>query len=505
MEKLEFEISFAKDFRARFDELNFMLSIINIKKSGIALDVGAHHGHTSISLAMHGYKCFSFEPDPINREILKRKCAGYPITIDERAISHKSCLSNFYKSPESSGVSSLSPFTTSHKKFCSVKTTTIKEVCKNYDIKHIDFLKIDAEGYDLMVLLGIPWNYIKPDAILCEFEDKKTLQLGYNYHTIASFLSDIGYNVFISEWHPIIRYGLTHYWNTFKKYPCDIKNMNAWGNIIALKELPSKQNIYENIIKNIKLSNEGEDKQQKNCKVTEKTNKKAEDINYKKITAFKNIHKSKRCFIVGNGPSLNKMDLSFLKYEYSFGLNRIYLLFDQIKFETTYYVSVNKLVLQQSHKDILNINCPKFISHKGAPYFPNPPENMVFIKSTPEWIFSTEPLNGLCEGWTVTYFTMQIAYYMGFDEVILIGVDHNFATKGKPNLEITSEGPDQNHFSTEYFGKGFKWNLPDLQRSEESYKIAKKAYEDAGKVILDATVDGKLTIFEKIDYKKLIR
>ena len=50
------------------------------------------------------------------------------------------------------------------------------------------------------------------------------------------------------------------------------------------------------------------------------------------------------------------------------------------------------------------------------------------------------------------------------------------------------------------FGKGFKWQLPDLAGSERAYTLAREAYTQAGRRVLDATVGGKLTIFPKVDY-----
>jgi hypothetical protein len=92
---------------------------------------------------------------------------------------------------------------------------------------------------------------------------------------------------------------------------------------------------------------------------------------------------------------------------------------------------------------------------------------------------------------------------MGIQQVILIGVDHSFASKGPANTTVVSEGDDPNHFSLAYFGKGFRWQLPDLETSEIAYRMARQAYENAGRQILDATVGGKLTIFNKIDYNTL--
>ena len=92
---------------------------------------------------------------------------------------------------------------------------------------------------------------------------------------------------------------------------------------------------------------------------------------------------------------------------------------------------------------------------------------------------------------------------MGFKEAILIGVDHNFETKGKANTTVVSEGDDPNHFHPGYFGKGFRWQLPDLEMSEVGYQMAKEAFEKDGRKVLDATVGGKLTIFEKVDFNSL--
>jgi hypothetical protein len=92
---------------------------------------------------------------------------------------------------------------------------------------------------------------------------------------------------------------------------------------------------------------------------------------------------------------------------------------------------------------------------------------------------------------------------MGFGQTILIGVDHNFSTQGKPNTTIISQGDDPDHFSGNYFGKGFRWQLPDLDTSEQAYAMAQAAYADAGRQILDATIGGKLTVFPKVDYGTL--
>ncbi|MHC4365321.1 MAG: glycosyltransferase [Planctomycetota bacterium] len=221
-----------------------------------------------------------------------------------------------------------------------------------------------------------------------------------------------------------------------------------------------------------------------------------------KLGQYRDKHRGQRCVIVGNGPSLNKMDLSFLKNEMTFGMNRIYLLSDKWDFRPTYYVSVNPLVIEQSADQICRIASPKFLGLNGLPYIQNHRGN-IFLQSIRRPSFSKDPRNGLWEGHTVTYVAMQLAYFMGFSEVILIGVDHYFKTKGAPNKAIVSEGVDENHFHPDYFGKGVRWNLPDLEKSEIAYRLAKQAFEADGRRIIDATVDGHLTVFPKADYKEI--
>ncbi len=224
------------------------------------------------------------------------------------------------------------------------------------------------------------------------------------------------------------------------------------------------------------------------------------------LLKFHNIHQGKRCFIVGNGPSLKQTDLSKLKNEYTFGMNRIYLAFPEMGFATSYYVSVNDLVIEQCAEEIMNLKIPRFVSWRAGKKWLSPQENLFFLYTTyTEPKFAKDIRNRLWESATVTYVALQIAYFMGFQEVILIGVDHNFETKGKANTTVVSQGDDPNHFHPGYFGKGFRWQLPDLEKSEVGYQLAKKMFERDGRKVLDATVGGKLTVFERIDYNQLFK
>jgi hypothetical protein len=221
------------------------------------------------------------------------------------------------------------------------------------------------------------------------------------------------------------------------------------------------------------------------------------------LAEYKDKHKGQRCFIIGNGPSLKRTDLTQLEGEFTFGMNRIYLMFPELGFPTTYFLSVNSLVIEQSTADILDLPIPKFITWRARSIL-QPTDDTIFLFTTyTGQKFAKDARERLWEGATVTYVALQLAFHMGFDPVILIGVDHSFSTKGKPNTTVTSQGDDPDHFDARYFGKGFRWQLPDLDTSEVAYRMAHEAYASDGRRILDATVDGKLTVFPKIDYDSL--
>lgn len=227
-------------------------------------------------------------------------------------------------------------------------------------------------------------------------------------------------------------------------------------------------------------------------------------LSLQRIQKLKDRHRGQRCFIIGNGPSLNRMDLSLLRDEFTIGMNRIYLLFDRLGFSTSYYVSVNPLVVEQCAEEIISrVPCPKFLDWNTRHLIRFAPD-MIFLKAFHEEPrFFTDISRGIWQGNTVTYVAMQIAYTLGFSQVILIGVDHRFATTGTPHKQVVSQGDDPNHFDGGYFGKDFRWQLPDLAGSELAYRIARYQYDLAGREIVDATVDGALQVFPKVDYASL--
>ena len=223
-----------------------------------------------------------------------------------------------------------------------------------------------------------------------------------------------------------------------------------------------------------------------------------------RLRQFKNLHAGQDCFIIGNGPSLNKMDLAPLADYHTFGLNKIYLLRDRgIDLNLSYLASCNALVVQQSHEEFEQMTHPVFLSHTAAAGVVAERKHIHRLHTLNVWSFYDDITQPICEGWTVTYVAMQLAYYMGFKRVFLIGVDHSFKQQGAANETQTYEGDDANHFHPDYF-KGQQWQLADVDGSEVSFHLANYFYRKDGREIWDATVGGKLEVFPKISFEQAL-
>jgi hypothetical protein len=218
------------------------------------------------------------------------------------------------------------------------------------------------------------------------------------------------------------------------------------------------------------------------------------------------LHAGRRCFILGNGPSLAQMDLSPLREEISFGLNRIYLLFDRLSFRPTYYCATNELVLSQFAGDIRALAMPKFLNWNCRALFADAVGETLFVKDRLGLRdgFEGDPRCPLSSGGTVTYTALQIAYFMGFAEAILVGVDHSFADQGRPNREVVrGAGADANHFHPGYFPSGTRWQLPDLLRSERAYALARDAFRARAGRVLNASVGSRLEVLSRVAFEAL--
>lgn len=231
---------FSRERGVHMDELKVFYPFLP-KQDGVLIDVGAHMGGSCLRFLRRGWQVYAFEPDPEIRTQLEQNTAQQPnIHIDSRAVSKVSGREYpWYATQESTGAGTMKAFCSTHRQVGTVHTVTLSDFIQERGITHVDLLKIDAEGFDYMALQGFPFQRLRPAHIICEYEDSKTLPLGSSTHDLASLLLQQGYSVFISEWHPILRYGIRHQWRRFLPYPAEQYHSASWGNLLAFATPPN--------------------------------------------------------------------------------------------------------------------------------------------------------------------------------------------------------------------------------------------------------------------------
>ncbi len=229
-------------------------------------------------------------------------------------------------------------------------------------------------------------------------------------------------------------------------------------------------------------------------------------VKRKSIAAFYNKHCGERCFIVGNGPSLTMKDLDMLHrhQEICFGTNKIYHAFSHTAWRPDYFIAQDRLMLKQHAIELYNMNVGyKFIADRYPAFWDleNSRDAIKFhIKSeafTPNLPDFSEDFSAYCvEGSTVTYSALQLAAYMGFAEIYLIGVDFDYSgdmAKG------------ENHFCAAYVGANDEYNPFVPERSILAYRKAELYSRQHGFRIFNATRGGKLEEFERVDLNGLFK
>jgi len=230
-------------------------------------------------------------------------------------------------------------------------------------------------------------------------------------------------------------------------------------------------------------------------------------ISRRRIMAWKDRFPGQKTIILCNGPTLNSVDFGELDKDgiFCFGVNKINMLFSQTEFSPSVIVAINPYVIQQNADFYNSTDIPLFLNCTARKWIAFR-DNVHFIHTAGiHRQFAKDCSISVNEGFTVTYVAMQLAFYMGFKEVALVGCDHSFAGNGPPNETVISGKQDLNHFAPDYFAYGEKWQLPDLIGCELHYDTARRVFEKHGRRIVNCTKGGSLKIFERQTLSKFLR
>jgi hypothetical protein len=230
----------------------------------------------------------------------------------------------------------------------------------------------------------------------------------------------------------------------------------------------------------------------------------------KALQKYKDKHLGGRCFIIGNGPSLKITDLEKLKNEATFATNKIFLAFEETSWRPTYYCSTDPMMIIENAKIIEHLEAvEKFIAIslysrkriQGVLHFPHFVKT--FYPNYPE--FSSDISYEIVGASTVTYTAIQIAAYMGFREIYLLGVDFNYPqsvnARGDVVLSDVKAYFTEKYMEKKEFGKDYYF--PNLECGLLDYKKAKEYADGHGIKIYNATRGGKLEVFPRVDFDSI--
>ena len=220
---------------------------------------------------------------------------------------------------------------------------------------------------------------------------------------------------------------------------------------------------------------------------------------YEKLKNLKDKHLGERCFIVATGPSLVIEDLEKLRNEITFSMNSIFLSFDETKWRPNYYGIQFPEFYQKYKNEIDHLDVEtKLFGDVISKQIKIPDDYYIYPLNmlNHNWAhkkyhskFSDDAFKVVYSGYTISYSLIQLAVYMGFKEIYLIGVDCNYSIN------------NNNHFKD--------YGIVDPEVAEASKKMI-CAYEEAKKYadysqikIYNASRGGMLEVFERVEFDSL--
>ncbi|OGV69575.1 MAG: hypothetical protein A2283_02095 [Lentisphaerae bacterium RIFOXYA12_FULL_48_11] len=232
-----------------------------------------------------------------------------------------------------------------------------------------------------------------------------------------------------------------------------------------------------------------------------------------RLDEYAGTMKGQRCFVVGNGPSLNKIDMSRLAGEIVIGSNRCFIGFEKWGVQFPFWGVEDMEVggwqsegwkKMRGTVKFVPADMLKFADPNDTDVCPIQLFRTNFTSTYP--LFSIYP-DLLFSGRTVTYVLLQLAAIMGCSPIYLIGVDFRFTQSNvapEPHSEVWwQKGKDQNHFDPSYIPEGRFLHQPHLDLQRLAFMSARQSAKLHGFEIFNATPGSALDVFPHVEYASL--
>lgn len=192
------------DFKAKDRDKLYSL----IKEDDIVFDVGTNIGETLFNFArLVGGKGFvyGFEPDEENYLNVQKNISlnnFKNVHVFKKAVSDKVGTAKFYVvEPHNRGMNRILDNDTEMKgEMTLLETTTLDKIVEENDIRKLDVIKIDIEGYEMHALRGAlnTLKRFKP-KLFVEVGYERLLKLNTSPNELIGFLQGLGYCITHSE------------------------------------------------------------------------------------------------------------------------------------------------------------------------------------------------------------------------------------------------------------------------------------------------------------------
>ena len=225
--------------------------------------------------------------------------------------------------------------------------------------------------------------------------------------------------------------------------------------------------------------------------------------NYEAFFIFlKDSKKGKRCFIIGNGPSLCASDLDKLVNEDCFGTNEIHRIFNQTRWRPQYYLIMDRYS-KSTPEQVRDLECKTvFLGDYYCRFNKVLRRDFICLHQhvsfdDRKYKFSRDIKKKIINSPTVSYGAMQIAAYMGYSEIYLLGFDHNYTFEFDKEGNVVTTGKKSTHFFKDDIPEDIIANVYGMTMAYESFK---NYADDNGIIVKNATRGGKLEVFERTDF-----
>ncbi len=175
-------LKFAREQNWKYQYEKLMAGLRLVKNFRCAIDVGAHVGLWSTHLSGFFKEVHAFEPLPEHRECFSRNVRGNNVILYPYALGTESKRVGISTPPGRSGES-----------YISGGGNAEMRCLDEFDIPHVDFIKLDCEGYEYFALKGgeALLTRCKP-AVVVEQKPNRASSFGIENTYAVNYLMGLG-------------------------------------------------------------------------------------------------------------------------------------------------------------------------------------------------------------------------------------------------------------------------------------------------------------------------